>query len=648
MHVRLPRYAAVLVCSLPLAACGSGDDGDQLLSPASPCSSGDLTVTADGVAFTAPCEGTAMGLYPSVMIGGAWHGAGRDGACTAGGTTLVCPAGEAGTVSAEVIGATARVLFSASGNVQVQALALEGNVVLPGARAWLSNGFQSWSQTGVLALGPQPGDEALAKALSARGDAEVDRYGNELSWWYSFAGGGDFSLFAGALTGDRFKPWIQMSRDADGPVLVRLVSGGAGENVSAVAGEQVQGELFMLGLGNALNSTLTTWGQSIPSRRSAHPIDPVFGWNSWYELWDKVDEQAVRQNADLVKETFAWSAARPFYIVVDDGWQQKWGEWQPNDKFPSGISGLAADLHAQGFKAGVWIAPFLVEEGSALVTDHPDWFVQDAVYNHSLHGPMRILDVTNPDAAQHLREVISTLVSWGLDFLKIDFLFAATYEGQRAGAVTGMEAYAKGLQLIREAAGPETIIISVGAPPVATFPYVDGWRLGGDIAFEPFGPSWYFLINQARSLAARWPLCEATLCDADPPLLRTLPDNEVNVGVWVALAARGVVFLSDDLRKLPQERLHWALTDEQARALQAGEGRAPRSMYPDSLPQTLTNAVIDQVARKSQHAIPAVWDSAHGVSDTQLTINFTDDPLPEGYRPVAPHTAEEWRVPMIE
>ncbi len=584
-----------------------------------------------------------MGLLPRVLVDDAWHGAGADGACEVQGSEVRCPAGAAGEVIAKVDGANVQVRFEPSAGATVEAISLEGDAVLPGAGAWLSNGFQSWSQTGVLALGPAPSDDELAKALSARGDSEVERDGNELSWWYSYVGGGDYSLFAGALSGDRFKPWVQMSRTDAGLVHVRLVSGDAGEQVAAVAGQPVAGESWELGLGSSLTQMLTSWGKAIPSRRATHPLAPLRGWNSWYQLWDKVDEQAVRGNAALVKETFAYSASDPFYVVVDDGWQNKWGEWEPNAKFPSGISGLVADLHAGGFKAGVWLAPLLVQEDSTLVTDHPDWFVQGAVYDHALHGPMRVLDVTNTEAAAHLTDVITTLKGWGLDFLKIDFLFAGTYEGARAKPVTGMEAYAEALRLIRQAAGDDLVIAAVGAPPIASFPYVDGWRLGGDIALEPFGPSWYFVLNQARSLAARWPLCAATLCDADPPLLRKLPDNEVNVGVWVAAAARGLLFLSDDLRALPDDRLHWKLTEAQAECLQHEGGRAPRSQFPDTLPSTLTNAVIDQVARKSQHAIPFVWDPVGWISRDQLTINFTDEPLPAGYRPVAPHTADEWQ-----
>ena len=105
------------------------------------------------------------------------------------------------------------------------------------------------------------------------------------------------------------------------------------------------------------------------SWRAQHPVPAEAGWNSWYELWDSVDSDAVSANATLAAA--AWSGrlpagAPPLRIVVDDGWQVAWGEWQPNAKFPGGLDGLAATLKADGFEVGVWLAPLLVDGDSAL------------------------------------------------------------------------------------------------------------------------------------------------------------------------------------------------------------------------------------------------------------------------------------------
>lgn len=629
-----------LVLSL-FAGCEADETPASVALSPEVCEAGELAASAQGITFAKPCEGAAILLVPRVKIDGAWRGGGGDGVCSESAGSVACPAGDAGRVVAEVAGSNVVLRFEASRAVVLEALSLEGTAQVPGATAWLSNGFQSWSQSGMIALGVAPSEDALAKALAARGDGEVDRYGNELSWWYTYAGGGSISLFAGATTGDRFRPWAQMQRETVGGLRVRLVSGATGEKVAMAAGQSVAGETWRVQLGTDTSGMLASYGKSLPTRRSTHPTPPLRGWNSWYELWDKVTENDVRANAALVPQTAVQSDTAPVYVVVDDGWQKKWGEWEANEKFPSGIAKLASDLKAKNLRTGVWLAPLLVQADSVLVTEHPDWFVQGAEYPHATDGMMRILDVTQPEAAAHLSSVIATLVSWGLDLLKIDFLFAGTFEGKRFKDVTGMQAYGEAMRLIREAAGETTVLVAVGSPPIPTFLQVDAWRMGGDIAFEPFGPSWYFLINQARSLSVRWPLCFATLCDADPPLLRKLPTNEVDVGVWVAAAAGGALFLSDDLPKLPPDRLHWALSASQNKQVSRGIPMHPQPQHPSALPATLTNAVIDQVTGKSQHAIPSAWVQADG---TTVVLNFTDSPLASDAQTVAPHTAAERRV----
>lgn len=600
-------------------ACGSGnEDTPKTAVPPFVCDAGALTVDDRGVTFGNACDGMALRLLPRVRIAGQWSG----GNCEFGSDQARCPT-DHGHVVATVSGNDVQLHFEATQDVVVEGFALMGSGALDGARGFLSNGFQSWSQSGALALGEPPTQEQLQRALADREDREVMRSGTELSWWYTFAGGNQRYLFAGALTADVFRSYAQVHKGGEQGLLVNLVSGGAGEEVSVNAGETLEGERWQLGLSSHLDPMLMRYASALPSRRATHPVAADAGWNSWYDLWDKVTEKDVRENAPLARsalEDRVPPSALPLRIVIDDGWQRAWGDWEPNEKFPSGMDGLATDLKAQGFRVGIWLAPLLVEEDSPLVVDHPEWFLTDASYPHPIHGRMRILDPTEPGAAQHLQQFIRRIVEWGYDFLKIDFLFAGTYEEPRHMPVTGMQAYHEALRLIREAAGEDVVLLAVGAPSHPSLPHVDAWRLGGDIAFEPSDVSWFFLPNQARSISARWHLCSAVLCDADPPLLRKLPRNEVEVGIWVAALAGGALFLSDDLRNLDQERVGW-LTNEALRVALQQRAVAPGNPFPEDLPTFLTNPVADIVSRRNDHVIPAAWDLTYG----QILFNFEEE-----------------------
>ena len=62
---------------------------------------------------------------------------------------------------------------------------------------------------------------------------------------------------------------------------------------------------------------------------------------------------------------------------------------------------------------------------SDVAADHPDWLVEGAVAAEQHWGQqIRVLDVTHPDAAEHLVGVFATLRSRGFAFHKIDFTYA--------------------------------------------------------------------------------------------------------------------------------------------------------------------------------------------------------------------------------
>ena len=62
---------------------------------------------------------------------------------------------------------------------------------------------------------------------------------------------------------------------------------------------------------------------------------------------------------------------------------------------------------------------------------------------------IRVLDVTHPDAAEHLVGVFATLRDRGFRFHKIDFIYGGAMAGRRHEDVTPIEAYRRGLELVR-------------------------------------------------------------------------------------------------------------------------------------------------------------------------------------------------------
>ena len=98
------------------------------------------------------------------------------------------------------------------------------------------------------------------------------------------------------------------------------------------------------------------------------------GYSSWYNRYQDITEDTIRE--DL---TGCRSLLCPGDLFqIDDGWEPKVGDWLETDaqKFPHGLKGMVEEIHAAGFQAGLWLAPFVCEKDSALFRQHPDWLLK--------------------------------------------------------------------------------------------------------------------------------------------------------------------------------------------------------------------------------------------------------------------------------
>lgn len=513
----------------------------------------------------------------------------------------------------------------------VQGLRLDVHIpAIPADAQWWSQGFQSWSQSGPLTLRDDFASAEDLKEMADIGDKEVMRSGAAASWWGTVVGRGDAGAFGLALSADRWKSWAEVRRAPDGGVDLRLWSG-AQEAVPAQAGIAVPGELFRIYAGDQLTQALLAFGDALPRRKA----DPEAGWNSWYQLWDSVTEPVFLANAasaTALLQPVAVANKRKLRVVLDDGWQVAWGDWRAGSKFPSGLAKVAEKVGAGGAELGLWLAPLLVDAKLPIAQQHPDWFVKDVVYAHLMHGDMKVLDVTQPDARAYRTQELKDLRAQGVTLFKIDFLFAATWTGQRHAQVTGMQAYHLALQAIRSAVGEDAVLLAVGAPPLGTVGMADAWRYGPDIALQPFGAQFLFLPSELRTLSVRWPYCKAILCDADPAILRDMSAEEVGFGAGTVMATGGGWWLSDDLTVLPAERRAWGATPAWGAAALSGTPAVPEPLFAPSAGAQLGGALKDYLTKKSTQDMPVLWRLPNGARlafnprDTEAQVGATSVP----------------------
>lgn len=206
-------------------------------------------------------------------------------------------------------------------------------------------------------------------------------------------------------------------------------------------------------------------------------------WCSWYSLYTAISEKLLHETFDLLGDL-------PFEVLqVDDGWQKNIGDWEANEKFPSGMQALAEKIRSTGRRAGLWLAPLIAAKSSRLFKEHRDWFLQDengklvsAGFNWGQQ--LYALDTTHPDVTSWLVALMEQVRRWGFDYYKLDFLYGGALKGNRHKNIPREAAYRECLQYMREAMGEGSFFLTCGTPILPAVGMCDAIRIGPDVSHE--------------------------------------------------------------------------------------------------------------------------------------------------------------------
>ena len=220
---------------------------------------------------------------------------------------------------------------------------------------------------------------------------------------------------------------------------------------------------------------------------SRRPAEPMAGYTSWYNRFNKISDETI--TADLEGCSKVLRPSDMFQI--DDGWQTAVGDWLADTvKFPRGIKASADDIHAYGFKAGLWLAPFSAQSSSELVKDHPDWLLEHngkPWYAGSSWNGFFSLDFDHRGVQDHMKRVFDKVLGeWGFELVKLDFLYSAapwpTAKGQHYGESRGQR-MCRAMDLLREWCGT-SMILGCGVPLMPAFGKVEYCRIGCDASLD--------------------------------------------------------------------------------------------------------------------------------------------------------------------
>ncbi|MCI6907871.1 MAG: hypothetical protein MR832_01795, partial [Clostridiales bacterium] len=114
-------------------------------------------------------------------------------------------------------------------------------------------------------------------------------------------------------------------------------------------GETIESDWFYIGSGKTPDEALGAYMDTLAaySQLPALPKEVPTGWCTWYYYLDGIREETIRENMQYLSENRSRLPVR--IVQIDDGWEGKYGDWEPNAKFPSGMKQLADEIRAEGY-----------------------------------------------------------------------------------------------------------------------------------------------------------------------------------------------------------------------------------------------------------------------------------------------------------
>lgn len=294
----------------------------------------------------------------------------------------------------------------------------------------------------------------------------------------------------------------------------------------------------------------------------------IKGYTSWYNYYQNISEDIILRDLEAISK----KTDKVNTFQIDDGYQTAVGDWLSinKTKFPNGMKPIVEKIHAKGWQAGLWLAPFGAQKGSKLASEHSDWLVKGKngkpIMVGANWGGFYAIDIDNADARAYIKNVFDTVLNdWGFDLVKLDFLYATAVVPLH-NKTRGQLAY-ESIDFLRECVGDKQIL-GCGVQQMPCFGKVEYMRIGADMAL---GWKHKFFRNLTHredvstpnaihnSVYRRCLNNRAFLCDPDVFLLRrsniqfTFEQQKV-LAKFIKLFG-SVLFMSDNVDEYDDEQM---------------------------------------------------------------------------------------------
>lgn len=365
-----------------------------------------------------------------------------------------------------------------------------------------------------------------------------------------------------------------------------LISKTAADQISFVAesvyapqltlkpGKTISSSRLMINIADNPYAALEMYADAVGKINKARKHSVVNGWCSWFYTLAQVSEDEVLRNTEFASKHLKQYGLE--YIQIDEGFQRWHGDWEGNDRFPHGMKWLAGKIKSYGFKAGLWISPYVISGPAEVFQKHPDWLLKKADGSLKRIGnwaenaeppqdenPKRYgLDITHPEAAKWLYNLIDTIVNdWGYEMIKIDFVAWSVLAAERFynNTLSSAQVYRRGMEIMRSAAGEKCHILECG-PGALTTGLVDSMRIEVDVNYGFADAAWetYFThpAGSTSAAAKRYYFHNRTYTnDADHICMSLLSNQQAEAAATIIALSGGNMISGDRLIQLDAYKL---------------------------------------------------------------------------------------------
>jgi alpha-galactosidase len=170
---------------------------------------------------------------------------------------------------------------------------------------------------------------------------------------------------------------------------------------------------------------------------------PTFVYNTWEPFFKDINEKLVMELAKAAAD----AGMKEF--IIDDGWQDSYGDWGIDyKKFPNGLKPVFDYVKSLGMKPGLWVSIGSASPGSKVYKAHPEWFVVDQAGNPtSLHAPVdkeKFTACFGTGWYDYIKEILLKMAAeYGIEYYKLDFSVvtsAYTYDHNQSGCYSSTHA----------------------------------------------------------------------------------------------------------------------------------------------------------------------------------------------------------------